>query len=312
MLFNVIRAELFKALRKRRSYILAGFVWLIVPALLLLIGWLVQVNVEGTFMDDGTSVRDLIQAIASPIAVARNNLLFLGNSVPIAFFIIAVTLLATLLIGEEHTQNMWKTVLTAQPSRFTVLFGKFLTAMILLGGLMLGMYLTGFLFGGAGTAFLQTTFAGDWQELARLYALQWLFGGVAILFAFLMVWWIRNLPLGVVTIFFLPGLLEGAYSLYRTVIGFERLNRLNAVLQTLRLRGVLEDLPRYFFTTNLYAPSRKPLQELSEVFGSEIQLGGPLGGLFSTDLTRSAWVMVVYAAIFGVLLVWSFTRRDMA
>ena len=39
---NTVRAELFKLRHKRRSYLMAGFMWLLIPALLLLIGWILQ------------------------------------------------------------------------------------------------------------------------------------------------------------------------------------------------------------------------------------------------------------------------------
>ena len=39
---------------------------------------------------------------------------------------------------------------------------------------------------------------------------------------------------------------------------------------------------------------------------------GPLSNLLMVDLERAALVMAVYALLFGVLLFWSFTRRDIA
>jgi len=310
---NVIRAELYKALRKRRTYLMAGLLWLVVPALLLFIGWILETRVSGSFVEEGVSVQEIVQLIASPVAIARNSLLLLGNLSP-SILIIIVALVAALLVGEERTQNMWKTVLTVQPSRAAVLMGKVVTAMILLGVLLLGSYLSGILFGGLGMLFLPTAFGTGWGELAGLYALQWLFGLSATLFAFLMVWLLRSLPLGIVSIFFLPSVIEGAYGFYRAVVGFDRLNRFNAFLEALQLRNTLQELPRYFFTTNLYAPSREPIGALARVFGEEFSEGmsGPFATLFAVDLTRSAAVMAVYALLFGGLLFWSFTRRDIS
>lgn len=50
---STVRAELFKLARKRRTVVLAAFLWLLVPALLLFIGWLIQTRVAGTFADGG-------------------------------------------------------------------------------------------------------------------------------------------------------------------------------------------------------------------------------------------------------------------
>ncbi len=307
---NVIRAELFKTVRKRRSYLLAGLLWLVIPALLVFIGWLLQTRVAGTFVDEGESVREIIQAVASPFGIARNAFLLFGNLSP-SLLIIVVALLATLLMGEERSQNMWKTVLVAAPNRLAVLAGKFVTAMLLLGVLMAGGLASGTLFGAIGMLFLPTSFAGEWGGLVKLYALQWAFGASAMLFGFLLVWWIRSQPLAVVAILFLPAIVEGAYGFYRTVVGFERLNRLNAILQALQLRNTLEELPRYFFTTNLYAPAREPLAQLGRLVGAEFgAASGPFAGLLAADVNRAAWVMAVYGVIFAALLVISFVRSD--
>ena len=121
--FNTVRAEVFKLRHKRRSYVMAGFLWLLLPALLLLVGWILQTRVAGTFADEGFDVAEVVQAVASPLAIARNSLLSLGILSP-SLLIIIVALTAALLIGEERSQNMWKTLLTAQPNRVAVLSGK--------------------------------------------------------------------------------------------------------------------------------------------------------------------------------------------
>jgi ABC-type transport system involved in multi-copper enzyme maturation permease subunit len=311
---SVVRAELYKALRKRRSYLMAGFLWLLIPLLLVFIGWILQTRVAGTFVDEGDALQvgAVIQAIASPAAISANSLLLLGLLSP-TLLLIVVALIAALLIGEERAHNMWKTVLTAQPSRPVILAGKLLTAMILLAVLFAGSYVSGPIIGGLATLFLPTSFGTGWLELAGVYGLQWLFATTAMLFAFLMLWLIRSQPLGVVAIFFLPGLIEGAISFYLAVGGLERLNRLNIFFEALRLRNLVESLPQYFFSANLYAPSRQPLRGLAEVFGPEFVSGfsgGPFATFFAGDLSRSALVMAVYGLIFLALLLWSFTKRD--
>lgn len=318
---NTVRAEIFKLRHKRRSFVIAGFLWVLLPLLLLVIGWVLQTRVGGTFADEvadefgggGVNVTQVVQQVASPIAIARNSLLILGNLSP-SLLIIIVALTAALLIGEERTQNMWKSILSVQPNRAAVLAGKLTAAMLFLGVLLLGSLVAGALFGALGMTFLPTTFGAGWGELLGLYALQWLFALSATLFAFLLVWFFRSLPLGIVSIFFLPAVLEGGYTFYRTVVGFDRLNRFNAFLEALQLRNTVQELPRYFFTTNLYAPSREPISSLAGAFGAQLSPDelGPLSNLLTVDLGRAALVMGVYALLFGVLLFWSFTRRDIA
>ena len=162
--------------------------------------------------------------------------------------------------------------------------------------------------------FLPTSFGTGWGELVGLYALQWAFALAATLFAFLLIWLFRSLPLGIVAIFFLPAVLEGGYTFYRSVVGFDRLNRFNAVLEALQLQNTFRELPQYFFTTNLYAPSIKPVSVVTSLFGGQFSSDdlGPLSDLLVVDLNRAALVLAVYALLFGVLLFWSFTRSDVA
>jgi ABC-type transport system involved in multi-copper enzyme maturation permease subunit len=318
-LTNVINAELFKTLRKRRVFVLAGLLWIILPVILLIVGVVMRNTLGDTFADGNEAfpvdVQQTIQEIASPFGIAR-LMLMLPTFMSPTFYIIIIALLAALFMGEERNQNMWKTTLVAQPNRLAVLFGKFIVTFLIFGAILLGSYLSSILFGAIGTTFLQTNFSGDWLGLFRLYMLQWLFSIAAIFFALLMVWFIRNIALGIVSIFFLPALLEGVYSLYRTAVGFERLTQLNAFFQTLRLRNTLEELPRYFFTRNLYAPSRNPLSEITRSLGGDPN-SGDLGEFFSNfldtfSLSHSAGVMAVYAVVFGALLAWRFLRQDVS
>lgn len=314
---NVIRAELFKIVRKRRTYILAALWWVLLPALLLIVGRVVQVNVSGSFVEENLPVRDLLQLIASPFGISRLALTLPALVSP-SFYIIVISLLAALFIGEERSQNMWKTVLVAQPNRLAVLAGKFVVAMLVLGIYLLGAYLSGAVFGALGTLFLPTDFTGDWLGLAGLYALQWLFATAGMSFAFLMIWLLRNQALGLVSVFFLPALLEGLYTVYATVVGFQPLNRLNAIFQALRLRQTLEELPRYFFTSNLYAPARQPLRELTALLGGPPGNANddfsPFSNLLGSSITleHAALVVAGYAVAFSLILAWSFVRRDVA
>lgn len=312
---NVISAELFKAVRKKRTYILAGLLWIVLPVIVLIVGRVLLNTLSTDFVNNSSPVGadEIVQAVASPFGIATVGLLLPALLTP-TFYIIVVSLLAALFIGEERSQNMWKTTLVAQPSRLAVLTGKYIVAMLVFGVILFGMYFLSFVYGAIGMTFLPTTFAGQWGGLLALYALQWAFGGAAMLFAFLMIWLLRNVSLGIVSVFFLPVLLEGIYSIYATVVGFQPLNRLNSVFQALRLRQTLEDLPRYFFTNNLYAPAREPLSRIVSAVGGDVTDDlGPLSDLIGgVPLERAAIVMAVYALVFGSVLVWSFTRRDVS
>lgn len=316
-LLNVIQAEWFKVVRKRRTYIL-GILWLVLlPVLALIIGQVVLTTLSTEFAQEASpvAISDIVQAIASAYGIARLHLVLPALLSP-PFYIIVMSLLAALFIGEERSQNMWKTTLVAQPSRLAVLTGKFIVAMLVYGIFLFGGYLLSFVYGAIGSLFLPTTFAGAWLSLLGLYALQWLYGIAGMAFAFLMIWLLRNTALGIISIFFVPALLEGLYSIYATVVGFQPLNRLNVIFQALRLRQTLENLPRYFFTNNLYAPARAPLNEVIRIFGGNPATDdlGPLTNLLGTGITlqHAGLVMAGYALVFGTILVISFLRRDVA
>lgn len=318
---NVVRAELFKAVRKRRTYILAGLWWVLLPALVLIVGRVLQVNLRGSFVDQEGAVTSVVQALASPFGIARAALVGPAYMSP-TFYIIVIALLAALFVGEERSHNMWKTTLVAQPNRLAVLAGKFASAMLILGVLLLGAFGAAILFGAIGTTFLATSWEGEWGQLLGLYGLQWLYSATAVVFAFLLVFMMRSLALGMVTIFFLPALLEGIYTAYATLVGFQPLNRLNALFQALRLRQTLEDLPRYFFTNNLYAPAREPLSGMLRELGNlaegpNVQAGpdiGAVGSLLGAGITlpHAGLVMLGYGLALGALLVWLFLRRDVS
>jgi ABC-type transport system involved in multi-copper enzyme maturation permease subunit len=312
---NVVRAELFKVRRKRRTLVVAGLWWVLLPSLALIVGRVLFTNLGGIAEEVG-GIDAVVQAVASPYGIARLGLVGPAYLSP-SFFVIVVALFAALLVGEERTHAMWKTVLVAQPSRPAVLFGKLAVAMIVTGVMLAGALVAAVVFGAAGTLFLPTDFSGDWGPLVGLYALQWAFLAALVAFAFLMVFLVRNVALGLVTVFFLPALLEGLYTVYAAVVGFQPINRFNAFLQTIRLRQVFEDLDTYFFTTNVYAPARAPVRDLAASFaaeaGREMNGGGPdFGALLGAGITleRAAMVVAGYAVVLTALLTWRFLRQD--
>ena len=309
--WHVINAESFKLVRKRRTYVLAFLWWLLLPSLALIIGRVLVSNLGAFLADAGTAIDPLIQNLASPFGIARVALVGPAFTSP-PFYTIVVVALAATLIGEERSHHMWKSVLTTQPSRTAVLAGKVAIAMLFLGVLMGGALVSGILFGAFGTLFLPTTFEGDWGGLANLFVLQWSFSAALVAFALLMMHLARNLAVGVILAFFLPALLEGLYTVYAAVVGFQPINRFNVFLQTIRMRQVLEDLPAYFFGANVFAPARAPFRELAAEITGGATTGPDLGTLIGTGITleRAAWVVAGYAALLLALLAWRFLRSD--
>jgi len=314
-LLSTIRAEAFKLVRRRRTYILAGLWWLLMPILLLIVARALQANLGGSFVDEEGVIAAIVQAIASPHGLVRANL-FGPSTVSPTLYIISAALLAGVLVGEERSRNMWKTVLTAQPNRTVVLTGKVTVAMIFLLAYMIGAVIFGFLLGTVGMLFLDTTIdLSGFAATVGLYALQWTFLLPAVLFAFLMVYLFRNVALGMVSVFFIPALIEGIYSVLRAVLDLRPLNRLNAVFQALELRSTFENLPLYFLTNNLYAPARRPVAEFTSLLGADFDevTNNPLATSFlRSDMTlgHSALVMAGYALLFGLLLYLLFLRSD--
>jgi ABC-type transport system involved in multi-copper enzyme maturation permease subunit len=309
-LWNVVHAELFKLMRKRRMMVLAGLWWLVLPMLALVVASLIQANLQFV-LDEFAAGASVVGAFASPFGLARLAIAGPAFLSP-TLYVIAAAAIAAVLIGDERTHQMWKTILTAQHARTTVLAGKLIAAMLALGALMLGGVISGALLGIVGMGFLPTDFGGDWGTLLPLLLLQWLFSAALVAFSFLMIYLTRNLAVGVILIFFLPALIEGLYSIYAVAVGFQPINRFNILLQTLRIRQVLEDLPAYFFSTNLYAPARQQLNTLTEaLLPPEAQVGG-LSDLLGSSISieRAAIVVSGYALLFAGLMLWRFLRSD--
>jgi ABC-type transport system involved in multi-copper enzyme maturation permease subunit len=309
---HVIRAEMFKAFRKRRLYVLATLYWLLFPLVALIVAAVIHRNLGASFANEAGSVAQALQGFASPYGLARLALMGPALMSPTAY-IIGVALFAGLLIGEERSQHMWKSALSAQPQRVAVLLGKVAVGMLLLGLLLAGGLIAAVLGGAIGTIFLPTTFAGAWGALVGLFALQWLHLLGALVLAYLLVFLVRSGTLGIIMVIFLPALLEGLYSLLTALGQLQPLTRINAVFQVLRLRQAWEALPSYFFTANLYAPARNPLNELiTSLGGTASQDMGPLNAFLGRGITlpHAAAVMAGYVVVFGGLLLWLFLRRD--
>lgn len=309
---NVLRAELFKAFRKRRFYVLAALYWVLLPAGALVTAAVLDRNLTGTFADRGGAIVNVLQGFASPFGLARLALMGPALMSPTGY-IIAVALFAGLFVGEERTQHMWKTTLAVQPARLAVLAGKLAAGMVLLGLLLAGGLAASTAGGALGTLFLPTSFGGPWGQVAALFALQWLHLLAALALAYLLVFVVRSGTLGIILVIFLPALVEGTYTVLNTLRQIQPLTRFNALFQALRLRQACAALPHYFFTTNLYAPARHPLADFLQATGTPQNADlGPVGNLLGRGITlpHAGAVMAGYAAVFLALLAWALVRRD--
>ena len=81
----------------------------------------------------------------------------------------------------------------------------------------------------------------------------------------------------------------------------------------LKLRRLVDSIPQYFLTTNFSFPSKQvilsmPPSEFTE--GIQEITNSPFASMFQLELSQSAWVMAAYALIFGLLLFFEFSRRD--
>lgn len=315
VLMHVVRAEAFKVAKKKRIYVLAALYWVLLPMLALIVGRILHTNLSESFANEIGSIDQLLQGLFSPFGLTSVALLAPSFVSP-SLYMVAIVLLAALLIGDERSQNMWKTVLVVQPNRVAVMTGKIIVAMGALFVLMAGAFVSSLLFGTLGTTFLPTNFEGEWVRLVGLYLVQWLFLVAPVVLSFLLVFLVRSGVLGVVMVLFLPGLIEGIYTVLNSLLQLQPLNRINAIFQALRIQQAWTDAPKYFFTANLYTPARSPGADMvTAIIGESVPQTGELGGLqgllgFGLGIPHSALVVAGYTLVFGALLYWVFLRRD--
>ena len=298
----MIGAELGKALRKKRIWMLV-LVFALLGPLFQLIGGLVAVNLAGgTVVDQGGLVGRAVDQVASPFAMARNMLVLASN-----LLLVIAAVIGVFLVGEERTFKMWKTILVAQPDRLRVLVAKFASGMVIMAALVFGSLAGSVLIGGLAVLLgIASGFGGDWGQMLSVYALQWLVSAAPLMLGFLVSWVFASPAVAVIGIVILPGMVEGIVSLSIAALNLQRVSPLNAPFQALRVQELVREVPRFFFTPNVNLGNRF----LGEaVNGSGVQI--PV--LPSLDWSQMGWsvaVCGVYFALFLGLMVWSFTSRD--
>ncbi len=314
--FYVVQAELFKAFRKKRIYIFAAMLWLIVPVIMLATAYFTNQNLSTDFVNDTVgsddAVLEVIKSMASAEMISRVTLVLSTHFA--SFLTLVIAALAALLVGEERSQKMWKTTLIAQPHRVSVMLGKVITAMLILLFLFAGALAVNVLLAAIGTAFLPSDLSGNWLEVIKFYGIQWAYCLPIVLFSFLMMRLIRNNVLAVIGVLFLPTIVQSLYGIYTLLTNIGPIqNRIVGTLEMLKLRRLVDSIPQYFLTTNFTFPSKQvifsmPPSEFTE--GIQEITNGPFASMFQLELSQSAWVMAAYALIFGALLFFEFSRRD--
>jgi ABC-type transport system involved in multi-copper enzyme maturation permease subunit len=310
-MLEMMQAELMKASKKKRFWILTIVVALVVPLVQLIIAGFVQSRAGGTVLDQGDVVARAIQEVASPYSLTRN---FLGGIVPTMLLIMAA-LIGSFLMGEDRSYKMWKTILVANPDRIKVLSAKFLSGMTIALFVMVAGVLGAVLFGLVGLLIgFSSSAAGDWGNIAGIFAVQWLSFAAPLALAFLLGWLLVSPLLGGVLVVLGPSILEGIILAVVSLSQVNRVTPLNAPLQQGRIQEVIETLQRFFFTPNINPASRLVGQALRDTFGGNLPSGGGNLSAFPAlewdKIAFSGGVAAVYAALFIGLLIWSFTTRD--
>ena len=308
-MLEMIRAELFKASRKKRTWVMIALSSLGSPLLQFISAAFVASRVLGTVADQGTTIATTLEQIASPFNMARNTL---AASSTLPFILLTVVaVFAVLLVGEERTFKMWKTILVANPDRMQVLAAKFATGMILLFFVIFGGLIGSLLFGGLAMllGYSKGT-GGNWLELLSIHGLQWLALAAPLMMGFLIAWLNASPAIAVIGIVVAPNVLEAIISA-SIVSQLERVSILNAPFQAERIQELIGSVPKFFLTPNLAFGARLVGQAGRDLAGSEgAAISGLLPSMNWNDIGWSIAVCGVYFALFTGLMVWSFGSRD--
>jgi ABC-type transport system involved in multi-copper enzyme maturation permease subunit len=303
-MLEMIRAELSKALRKKRFWVLFAIVAVIVPLVQVVSAGFLSGRVSSALAESSTVTR-AISEIASPYSLARNHI---GGTLQALLYVLAA-IVAVFIVGEDRTYKMWKTILVAQPNRLKVLSAKFLSGMLILLIMIVGGLIGALVFGSVSIALgYATTFAGDWGNLLGIAALQWLVLAAPLALGFLISWLTVSPAIAVIGVVVLPALVEGIVTALMALT-VNRITPLTGAFEVQRIQDNIERVRQFFFTPNVGIGSR--------LIGEAIK-GLNLGGSSSTAIPVVDWnqiwasvgVSAVYFALFGAVLIWNFTTRD--
>jgi ABC-type transport system involved in multi-copper enzyme maturation permease subunit len=298
----MIKAELTKASRRKRFWVLLIVFAVLIPLVQLLAAAIATGRISSNLAENSTVTR-AISEIASPYSMARNYVGGVLQFLNIMLYILAA-IVGGFLISEDRTYKMWKTILVAQPNRLSVLTAKFISGMLILLFIIIGGLLGALLFGSISIVFgYATTFAGDWGNLLTLTALQWLVLAAPLALGFLISWLTISPAIAVVSIIFTPIILEAIIEAIIRLTG-NRISLLNAALEVQRMQENVDRVKHFFFTPNVGIGSR--------LMGNLLQNVG-VGNAPTTDWNQiwaSVGISAVYFGLFAAVLIWNFTTRD--
>jgi ABC-type transport system involved in multi-copper enzyme maturation permease subunit len=303
-MLEMIRAELNKALRKKRFWVLFAIVAVIVPLVQVVSAGFLSGRVSSA-LAESSAVTRAISEIASPYSLARNHI---GGTLQALLYVLAA-IVAVFIVGEDRTYKMWKTILVAQPNRLRVLTAKFLSGMLILLIMIVGGLIGALVFGSVSIALgYATTFAGDWGNLLGIAALQWLVLAAPLALGFLISWLTVSPAIAVIGVVVLPALVEGIVTALMALT-VNRITPLTGAFEIQRIQDNIERVRQFFFTPNVGIGSR--------LIGDAIKglgLGNSSDAVIPVvdwnQIWASAGVSAVYFALFGAVLIWNFTTRD--
>ncbi len=302
-MLEMIRAELTKALRKKRFWVLFAIVGLIVPLVQVISAGFLSGRVSSA-LAESSAVTRAISEIASPYSLARNHI---GGTLQALLYVLAA-IVAVFIIGEDRTYKMWKTILVAQPNRLKVLGAKFFSGMLILLIMIVAGLLGALLFGSVSIVLgYATTFAGDWGNLLGIAALQWLVLAAPLALGFLISWLTVSPAIAVIGVVVLPTLVEGIVTALMALT-VNRITPLTGAFEIQRIQDNIERIRHFFFTPNVGIGTR--------LLGDAIKglgLGDSSNVIPIVDWNQiwaSVGVSAVYFGLFAGVLIWNFTTRD--
>jgi ABC-type transport system involved in multi-copper enzyme maturation permease subunit len=303
-MLEMIRAELTKALRKKRFWVLFAIVAVIVPSVQVVSAGFLSGRVSSA-LAESSAVTRAISEIASPYSLARNHI---GGTLQALLYVLAA-IVAVFIVGEDRTYKMWKTILVAQPNRLKVLSAKFLSGMLILLIMIVGGLIGALVFGSVSIALgYATTFAGDWSNLLGITALQWLVLAAPLALGFLISWLTVSPAIAVIGVIFMPAILETIVTALMALT-VNKITPMTGALEIQRIQHNIEQVRQFFFTPNVGIGSR--------LLGDTIKglnLGGSSNAVIPVMDWNQIWASVgvsaVYFGLFGAVLIWNFTTRD--
>jgi ABC-2 type transport system permease protein len=281
-LFAAVRAETYKVLRRRMTYITLA-------SLVVLVG-LVYVGLWLRLRDGpGTRPDSIAVFYAIRYAVSFANAIPYGLSVERFFATIVAVVFAGTMMGNEYDWRTASVVVSRGVRRWHFLFAKAVVAV----GFTAVAVLAGLLAAFAGQAWLTSLYGLPWGDIDAGWAWDAVAGVSRTTFVIL--------PFVFLALLFGNLLKSGGQAVGAALGVFFSEQIFNSLLSI--ATGWPRDIPKAFFSENIDAVMRE--NGLSGLGAGPflIDAGGPSAG-------RAAVVLFAWGTAFGLMLFWRFQRRD--